>query len=203
MPVRNVKPRLRMTALYFVAESLDYLVAGTGNRSALTIGQFTKYGDGAATCCRSANLLKSDVRSLAELGVPQPHHRKPPSAGLWLGQTDEDEMGFSYGDLERYLTADPRRGAGAGAAARALIRASEHKRAAGADRPGRSAAASRRRSPCPIDGGAGSWTRPRSGHAGQPPPGVLHGLPHRRIGGPVEPIELALQRLAAACAPTA
>ncbi len=120
-----------MTSLYFVANSLNYLVAGTGNRSELTIGYFTKYGDGGVDLLPIGRLLKSQVRDLArELGVPIPIIDKPPSAGLWLGQTDEAEMGFSYADLETYLTS----GAAAVApelAARIgrLERASDHKRA--------------------------------------------------------------------------
>jgi NAD+ synthase len=97
VPVANVKPRLRMTTLYFIANSLNYLVVGTGNRSELTIGYFTKYGDGGVDVLPIGSLLKSEVRSLARvLGVPQAIIDKPPSAGLWLGQTDEEEMGFAY-----------------------------------------------------------------------------------------------------------
>jgi NAD+ synthase len=130
MPLANVKPRLRMTSLYFVANSLNYLIAGTGNRAELTIGYFTKYGDGGVDLLPIGELLKSEVRAMArELGVPQPIIDKAPSAGLWLGQTDEEEMGFTYADLERYLTDGP----GAVAPALALrlermIRATEHKR---------------------------------------------------------------------------
>jgi NAD+ synthase len=131
LPLANVKPRLRMTSLYFVANSLNYLVAGTGNRSELTIGYFTKYGDGGVDMLPIGRLLKSQVRELArELGVPGPIIDKPPSAGLWAGQTDEAEMGFSYADLERYLTSGPGTVPG-GLAARIgrLERASDHKRA--------------------------------------------------------------------------
>jgi NAD+ synthase len=104
----NVKARLRMTALYFVANSRNYLVAGTGNRCELTIGYFTKYGDGAADVLPIGDLLKSQVRDLArDLGVPQSLVDKAPSAGLWLGQTDEAEMGFTYDQLERYLADGP------------------------------------------------------------------------------------------------
>ncbi len=131
LPLANVKPRLRMSSLYFVANSLNYLVAGTGNRSELTIGYFTKYGDGGVDLLPIGRLFKSEVRTLArELGVPAPIIDKPPSAGLWLGQTDEAEMGFSYADLESYLTSAP--GAvTAEIAARIdrLARASDHKRA--------------------------------------------------------------------------
>ncbi|HEX2457682.1 MAG TPA: NAD(+) synthase [Vicinamibacterales bacterium] len=131
VPIANVKPRLRMTTLYFVANSLNYLVAGTGNRSELTIGYFTKYGDGGVDLLPIGNLLKSDVRAMArELGVPKPIIEKPPSAGLWVGQTDEDEMGFSYADLEKYLTQGPEVVAPALALRlERMIRATEHKRA--------------------------------------------------------------------------
>ncbi|MBA2258997.1 MAG: NAD(+) synthase, partial [Acidobacteria bacterium] len=97
-------PRLRMTSLYFVANSLNYLVAGTGNRTELTIGYFTKYGDGGVDILPIGSLLKSDVRAVArELRIPESIIEKPPSAGLWQGQTDESEMGFTYAELERYL----------------------------------------------------------------------------------------------------
>ena len=131
VPLANVKPRMRMTTLYFVANSLNYLVAGTGNRSELTIGYFTKYGDGGVDLLPIAPLLKSDVRAMAaELDVPQPIIDKAPSAGLWLGQTDEDEMGFTYADLENYLTKGPETVAPALALRiERLERASQHKRA--------------------------------------------------------------------------
>jgi len=104
MPESNVKPRLRMTALYFFANSLNYLVTGTGNRCEISLGYYTKYGDGGVDLLPIGHLLKSEVRTLAqELGVPQAVIDKPPTAGLWMGQTDEDEMGFSYDMLERYL----------------------------------------------------------------------------------------------------
>jgi NAD+ synthase len=130
VPLANVKPRLRMATLYFVANSLNYLVAGTGNRSELTIGYFTKYGDGGVDLLPIGDLLKSEVQTLARaLDMPQPIIDKAPSAGLWMGQTDEAEMGFTYADLEGYLT----RGPGTVAPALAmrierLVRATEHKR---------------------------------------------------------------------------
>ena len=131
VPVANLKPRLRMTALYFVANSLNYLVAGTGNRSELTIGYFTKYGDGGVDLLPIGRLLKSEVRAMAKaMGVPQPIIDKPPSAGLWEGQTDESEMGFSYADLERYLNEGPAGVSPAlGLKIERLKRASDHKRA--------------------------------------------------------------------------
>jgi len=100
----NIKPRLRMITLYYFANKLNYLVVGTGNKSELMIGYFTKYGDGGADILPLGNLLKSQVRELAEyLGIPKKIINKPPSAGLWEGQTDEKEIGISYEQLDKYL----------------------------------------------------------------------------------------------------
>ena len=126
----NTKPRLRMTALYYAASSLNYLVAGTGNRSELAIGYFTKWGDGGVDLLPLGRLVKSQVRALAqELRVPQEILDRPPSAGLWVGQRDEDEMGFTYAELERYLAEGPMGVAPALAMKiERLVRSSEHKR---------------------------------------------------------------------------
>jgi NAD+ synthase len=130
-PLANVKARLRMTTLYFVANTLNYLVAGTGNRSELSIGYFTKFGDGGVDLLPLGDLLKSEVRTAAkELGVPDPVIDKPPSAGLWPGQTDEAEMGVTYAELDKYL----KTGADTVSPALAmrierLMRTSAHKRA--------------------------------------------------------------------------
>ncbi|MBA2301750.1 MAG: NAD(+) synthase [Acidobacteria bacterium] len=131
LPIANIKPRLRMTSLYFVANSLNYLVAGTGNKSELSIGYFTKYGDGGVDMLPIGRLLKSDVRTMArELDVPSEIIDKAPSAGLWVGQTDEDEMGFTYADLEGYLTRGPETISDVlGLRIERLARASDHKRA--------------------------------------------------------------------------
>lgn len=100
----NIKPRLRMITLYYFANKLNYLVVGTGNKTELTIGYFTKYGDGGADILPLGNLLKSQVKELAEyLGIPKKIINKPPSAGLWEGQTDEEEIGVSYNQLDKYL----------------------------------------------------------------------------------------------------
>ena len=100
----NLKPRLRMVTLYFYANLLDYMVVGTGNRAEFTLGYFTKWGDGAADMFPLAELLKHEVWSLArELGVPAAVVERAPSAGLWSGQTDEEEMGLRYRDIDRYL----------------------------------------------------------------------------------------------------
>lgn len=130
LPTANVKPRLRMTTLYFVANSLNYLVVGTGNRSEMTIGYFTKYGDGGVDLLPLAHLVKREVRAIARtLGVPETVIEKPPSAGLWLGQTDEGEMGFTYAELEQYLKDGPQSVTPAVAMKiERLARASEHKK---------------------------------------------------------------------------
>jgi NAD+ synthase len=130
MPLANMKPRLRMTSLYLLANRFNHLVAGTGNRCELAIGYFTKYGDGGVDLLPLGRLLKSDVRALArELGVPSRVVEKTPSAGLWLGQTDEGEMGFTYAELEAYLEKGPDTVAPAVAMRiERLMRASEHKR---------------------------------------------------------------------------
>lgn len=100
----NIKPRLRMITLYYFANKLNYLVVGTGNKSELTIGYFTKYGDGGADILPLGNLLKNQVKELAEyLGIPKKIINKLPSAGLWEGQTDEEEIGISYDQLDKYL----------------------------------------------------------------------------------------------------
>lgn len=131
VPAANIKPRLRMTTLYFVANRLNYLVAGTGNKSEITIGYYTKYGDGGVDLLPIGRLVKRQVLDLArELDVPAPVIDKPPSAGLWAGQTDENEMGFTYVELEQFIAG----GASAVPEATAariqhLIEVSEHKRA--------------------------------------------------------------------------
>jgi len=100
----NLKARLRMLTLYYFANQLNYMVVGSSNRSELSIGYFTKYGDGGIDIMPLGNLVKGQVKDLARfLGIPQPIIDKPPSAGLWDDQTDEKEMGFSYDELDHYL----------------------------------------------------------------------------------------------------
>jgi NAD+ synthase len=135
LALANVKPRLRMTTLYFLANRANGLVVGTGNRTELNIGYFTKYGDGGVDLLPLADLDKTAVRALArELGVPEPIITKAPSAGLWEGQTDEAEIGVTYDELDRALAAIA---AGEDATIDPLVRSrvvalvsgSEHKRA--------------------------------------------------------------------------
>ncbi len=107
LAVANIKPRLRMICLYYHAARRGYLVAGSSNRSEISAGYFTKYGDNAVDFMPLANLVKGQVRELAkELGVPQEIIEKPPSGGLWPGQTDEGEMGVTYDDIDNYLSKD-------------------------------------------------------------------------------------------------
>jgi NAD+ synthase len=104
----NIKPRLRMMTVYSIAQTLGYLVCGTGNKAELTVGYFTKYGDGGCDFLPLADLTKGEVRAMAaELGIPAPVIDKPPSAGLWEGQTDEKEMGLTYAALDAYLSGEP------------------------------------------------------------------------------------------------
>ncbi len=124
----NLKPRLRMNALYFLAQERNLLVCGTGNKVELTAGYFTKYGDSGVDLLPLGDLLKGEVRQLAALlKIPKPIIEKAPSAGLWQGQTDESEMGVSYDELDRYLAT----GEGSEKAGQFLEKArvrSEHKR---------------------------------------------------------------------------
>lgn len=100
----NLKARLRMLTLYYFANQLKYMVAGSGNRSELSIGYFTKYGDGGVDILPLGSLVKRQVKKLGSfLGIPQLIIDKPPSAGLWQGQTDEGELGLSYDELDDYL----------------------------------------------------------------------------------------------------
>jgi len=100
----NLKPRLRMITLYYIANQLKYIVAGSSNRSEVAIGYFTKYGDGGVDIMPLAGLVKGQVGELARyLGIPAPIIDKPPSAGLWAGQTDEAEMGLSYEALDGFI----------------------------------------------------------------------------------------------------
>jgi NAD+ synthase len=106
LSVANIKPRLRMITLYYFANKMNYLVVGTGNKSELTMGYFTKYGDGGVDILPIGDLTKSEVYKLARaLGVPERIIKKPPSAGLWPGQTDEGEMGVKYKELDRLIIA--------------------------------------------------------------------------------------------------
>jgi len=100
----NIAPRLRMATLYAIAQSRGALVAGTSNRSEMYVGYFTKHGDGASDFNPIADLTATEVLEfLRFLQAPVEIINKPPSAGLFEGQTDEDDMGITYKSLDNYL----------------------------------------------------------------------------------------------------
>ena len=104
MAIGNLKARIRMSIIYFYANSKDYLVCGTGNKSEILIGYFTKHGDGACDIEPIGDLYKTNVYELARyLEVPEEIINKPPRAGLWNNQTDEDEIGMTYELLDKIL----------------------------------------------------------------------------------------------------
>lgn len=100
----NIKPRLRMSILYYYATIYNSLVVGTGNKTEISIGYFTKYGDGGVDLLPIGDLYKQEVNLLAkELKVPKSIITKPPTAGLLPNQTDEKEIGMTYPILDRLL----------------------------------------------------------------------------------------------------
>lgn len=102
--VGNVRVRSRAVMNYFIANDEHALVLGTGNRTEALVGYFTKYGDGAVDCHPIGRLYKGQVRQLARhMGVPDDIVTKTPTAGLWAGQTDEDELGMTYETLDAIL----------------------------------------------------------------------------------------------------
>ncbi len=102
--VGNTKARIRMILLHLLARRRRRLVAGTGNKSELLLGYFTKYGDGGVDLLPIGDLYKTEVRELAaQLDLPAPIRERPPTAGLWDGQTDEEELGAPYEVVDRVL----------------------------------------------------------------------------------------------------
>ena len=100
----NLMARTRMMVLYDHSVTSNSLVIGTGNKTELLIGYSTLWGDSASAFNPIGDLYKSQVRQLAvAIGVPEPIITKAPSADLWPGQTDEDEVGFSYAEIDRIL----------------------------------------------------------------------------------------------------
>ena len=99
----NLAPRIRMATLYAISQSLDGRVSNNGNRSEKYVGYFTIYGDGAGDFAPLSNLTVTEVRLVgACLGLPKDLVQKPPSDGL-TGNTDEDNLGFTYEDLDTFL----------------------------------------------------------------------------------------------------
>ncbi len=128
MAKANIAPRMRMITLYAIAQSKNYLVAGTGNRSEAYVGYFTKWGDGGHDFNPIADLTVTEIYEfLRFLRAPENIITKAPSAGLFEGQTDEKEMGITYAQIDRYLL----QGEGEPevvAKIEAMHRKSEHKR---------------------------------------------------------------------------
>lgn len=104
LAIGNLKARIRMSIIYYFANHKNYLVCGTGNKSEILIGYFTKHGDGACDIEPIGDLYKTDVYKLSEfLNIPKDIISKPPRAGLWDNQTDEEEIGMSYDLLDQIL----------------------------------------------------------------------------------------------------
>lgn len=100
----NLRPRIRMTYLYQYAQINNLLVIGTGNLSERTIGYFTKWGDGACDLNPLGNITKKEVYILAEyLQIPESIINKKPSAELWEGQNDEEEIGITYNEIDEFI----------------------------------------------------------------------------------------------------
>lgn len=101
----NLKARIRMSLLYFHANQMDRMVMGTGNKTEILLGYFTKYGDGGVDLEPIGGLYKTDVWELSrKLEIPEALITKKPSAGLWAGQTDEAELGISYIKVDKVLS---------------------------------------------------------------------------------------------------
>lgn len=102
--VGNVIARLRMLCAYYASNAGDRRVLGTSNRSELLLGYFTKHGDGAADLYPIGDFYKTEIRALADyIGLPQRIVHKEPTAGLWTGQTDEEDLGASYDVIDPIL----------------------------------------------------------------------------------------------------
>ena len=100
----NIRPRIRMTYLYQYAQIKNLLVIGTSNLSERTVGYSTKWGDGASDLNPLGMVTKKEVYILAKhLGVPECIINKKPSADLWEGQTDEEELGIKYEQIDEYI----------------------------------------------------------------------------------------------------
>jgi len=105
-PVRkgNIMARTRMVVAYDQSEAFHGLVVGTGNKTEILLGYTTLYGDSACAINPIGDLYKTQVRQLSRaLGIPEAIIAKPPSADLWVGQTDEGELGFTYAQADQLL----------------------------------------------------------------------------------------------------
>jgi NAD+ synthase len=107
----NIMSRSRMITLYDQSMATRSLVIGTSNKTEALLGYTTLYGDSASALQPITDLYKTQIRQLARaLGLPQSILDKPPSADLWIGQTDEDELGYTYEFVDKvlYLLVDER-----------------------------------------------------------------------------------------------
>ena len=107
----NIMARMRMIVLYDQSAAFQGLPVGTGNKTEILLGYTTLFGDSAAAINPLGDLYKTQVRQLAKaMDVPQVILEKPPTADLWLGQTDEGELGFTYAEVDQllYLLVDER-----------------------------------------------------------------------------------------------
>ncbi|MBP2030566.1 NAD+ synthase [Methanohalophilus levihalophilus] len=101
----NLKARIRMSILYYYANLARYLVGGTGNKTEILLGYYTKYGDGGVDIEPIGDLFKTEVRQMADiLDIPADIINKPPSAALYVGQTDEEDLGLPYDTIDRILS---------------------------------------------------------------------------------------------------
>ena len=111
MRMGNIMARERMIVLYDQSEVFKGLVIGTSNKTEILLGYSTMYGDSASAMNPIGDLYKTQIRQLSRaMNVPSPIIDKAPSADLWAGQTDEDELGFTYEDVDKllYLLVDQR-----------------------------------------------------------------------------------------------
>ena len=100
----NIMARMRMIALYDQSQAFQGLAVGTGNKTEILLGYTTLYGDSASAINPLGDLYKTQVRQLARaMGIPQVILDKTPSADLWIGQTDEGELGFTYDEADQLL----------------------------------------------------------------------------------------------------
>jgi NAD+ synthase len=100
----NIKARIRMVLLFEYANTRNSLVCGTSNKSEILCGYFTKYGDGGVDIIPLGDVYKTQVLQIARfIELPNEMISKPPTAGLWKGQTDETELMISYNELDRIL----------------------------------------------------------------------------------------------------
>ena len=121
MATGNVYVRTRAVCNYFVANAENRIVLGTGNRAEAMTGYFTKYGDQAVDCNPIGNLYKQQVRQLAaHVGVPRELVMQEPTAGMWEGQTDAEEMGLDYDTVDAILAVHVDGGLSRAATVRAL-----------------------------------------------------------------------------------